>query len=110
GLIVFGSQPHCQAARMADMNTDLSFWVLTDRRFAFVTAEPLAARPTSKLAKAGRFAKELGQVVTGADERLPVEEVRLTTVWALTPGQYSFLEPLRRKRESYDRIGFADGS
>ncbi|CAM3240551.1 hypothetical protein STSO111631_09245 [Stackebrandtia soli] len=38
-VIAKGSHAHCQAAQLADVRADRSWWVLTEHRFAFVTVD-----------------------------------------------------------------------
>lgn len=69
-VIVTGSRTDCLAARLVDVEAASSFWVLTDRRFAFVAAEPAPEHPNM---------------------------VRLRTVWELASDQYAYYPPTNGK-------------
>lgn len=85
-VIARGRSVDWLAARLADARGRDAFWVLTDRRFALVAAEPVAGHS-------------------------PV--VRLRTVWELPAAQYVYHRPVTgdwRRHAAPARLDFADGS
>lgn len=108
--IAFGKRWDCLAARLADADDYHSIWVLTDRRFASVSADPLSGTSDTTMARLGDFAKDVGQTFTGGIHTLPVESVLIRTVWQLGTDQYRYDGVVKRWRTEYDRITFPDGS
>ena len=123
GVVAFGPGPDCLAAALAEAAPDVreGFWVLTDRRFAFLVPVPAAEpdrqpQPRGLLARARALAEGAKELL--ADPKtVPHDPVDLREHFSYGLGEFRLdgvhertLKGFRREQVRYDRVLLPDGS
>lgn len=108
-VIAFGGRPRCLASAPAGVRR--GFWVLTDRRFAYLHAIPLSEAVAGK-DSAGARLKRMAGCSSGSS---PLEPVRLAPLLEYPAGIAQGLTPRRLhgrtvRQASYHRFLLPDGS